>query len=301
MVVKGVDLLVPHGRRTGIAGETGSGKTTLLRMIGGLVQPDSGTILLDGERVLGPEEKLYEGFPGIAYLSQHFELRNNYRVEEVLEYANKLAGSGAADLYDLCRIGHLLKRKTNELSGGERQRIALARLLSGAPRLLLLDEPFSNLDGGHRSLIRQVLFDISEQLDITTIMVSHDAPDLLSWADHLLLMRDGTIIQEGDPETVYHRPVNAYAAGLLGEFNLLEEDWIRTYLPKWRVSGDVIIRPEQVILHESGVDGLPGTVIRVLFHGSYRDIDIRIGDKVLRSRTTQQEFAVGKRVFVEFK
>ena len=79
--------------------------------------------MLEGRKVLGPEEKLYEGFPGIAYLSQHFELRNNYWVYEVLEYANKLSNSEAAELYALCRIDHLLKRRTHELSGGERQRI----------------------------------------------------------------------------------------------------------------------------------------------------------------------------------
>jgi iron(III) transport system ATP-binding protein len=298
-VVRDIYLSVPHGRRTGIAGETGSGKTTLLRMIAGMVQPDAGKVMLDGKKVLGPEEKLYEGFPGIAYLSQHFELRNNYRVEEVLEYANQIGESAAEELYALCRIGHLLKRKTHELSGGERQRIALARLLSGSPRLLLLDEPFSNLDGLHRSLIRQVLFDLSEKLDITTIMVSHDAPDLLSWSDHLLLMQGGRIIQEGRPETVYNQPVDTYAAGLLGDFNLLEPDWISIWLPKWRADGPVIIRPENLRLSTELPEGLPGTVVRVLFHGSYQDVDVRVGDKVLRSRSMGQELAVGKRVFVQ--
>jgi ABC-type Fe3+/spermidine/putrescine transport system ATPase subunit len=300
-VVQGIDFSVPHGRKTGIAGETGSGKTTLLRMIGGWVQPDEGRILLEGRKVLGPEEKLYEGFPGIAYLSQHFELRNNYWVYEVLEYANKLSNSEAAELYALCRIDHLLKRRTHELSGGERQRIALARLLSGAPRLLLLDEPFSNLDGLHRTLIRQVLFDISEKLDITTIMVSHDAPDLLSWSDHILLMRDGQIIQEGSPEALYRHPIDPYAAGLLGDHNLLEEDWIRTYLPKWSVDGPVILRPEQVIVQTENLAGLPGTIVRTLFHGSYIDVDVRIGDKILLSRSMDTNWAVGKRVFVSFR
>jgi len=297
-VVQGIDFSVPHGRKTGIAGETGSGKTTLLRMIGGWVQPDEGRIMLEGRKVLGPEEKLYEGFPGIAYLSQHFELRNNYWVYEVLEYANKLSGTEAAELYALCRIDHLLKRRTHELSGGERQRIALARLLSGAPRLLLLDEPFSNLDGLHRTLIRQVLFDISEKLDITTIMVSHDAPDLLSWSDHILLMRDGRIVQEGAPEYVYQNPVDTYTAGLLGDINLLEEDWIRVHLPKWDVSGEVLIRPEQVQILTDGVNGLPGTVVRVLFHGGFHDVDVRVGDNILRSRSMGIPLTIGKRVFV---
>jgi iron(III) transport system ATP-binding protein len=147
-------------RKLAIAGETGSGKSTLLKMIAGLAQPAEGEIRFRGERVLGPQERLVPGQPGIAYLSQHFELWNNYRVEEILSYANDLSVEAAAALYAICRIDHLLARRTDQLSGGERQRIALARLLVRPPRLLLLDEPFSNLDHIHKSLLKTVIRDI---------------------------------------------------------------------------------------------------------------------------------------------
>jgi iron(III) transport system ATP-binding protein len=299
-VVQDINLILPHGLRTGIAGETGSGKSTLLKMMAGLVQPDSGQVLLDGRKVMGPEDTLKEGHPGIAYLSQHFELRNNYRVEEVLEYANKLEAVDAVALYEVCRIGHLLKRRTNELSGGERQRIALARLLSTSPRLLLLDEPFSNLDAHHRSIIRSVVFDISDKLDITCVMVSHDAPDLLSWADRILIMKDGRIIQEGPPELVYRQPVDTYAAGLLGDYNLLEPDWLKVHLPSWSSDGAVVLRPEQVRVSTDNLHGLPGTVVRYLFHGSHHDLDIRVGEKIIRARMMGQGLDIGKRVFLNF-
>ena len=178
-------------QKIAIAGETGSGKTTLLKLIAGLIQPTSGEIKFEGKRVEGPLEKLLPGHPQIAYLSQHFELRNNYRVEEELEAKNLLTEIEADTIYKVCRIQHLLKRKTDQLSGGERQRIVLARLLTTSPELLLLDEPFSNLDAVHKNIIKDVINDISVQMNITCIMVSHDAPDILSWAERILVMKDG--------------------------------------------------------------------------------------------------------------
>jgi ABC-type sugar transport system ATPase subunit len=149
-----------------IVGETGSGKTSLLKMIDGMAQPGAGTIAFDGYRVRGSEEKLLPGHPGIAYLSQHFELRNHYRVNEILAFQNELSEAESANLYALCRIDHLLERRTDQLSGGERQRIALAHLLIKKPKLLLLDEPFSNLDWKHKSIVRKVIADIKAALHL---------------------------------------------------------------------------------------------------------------------------------------
>ena len=161
-IVKDIYFTQRVFQKIAIAGETGSGKTTLLKMIAGLVQPDAGEIQFENKRVAGPYEKLIPGHPGIAYLSQHFELRNNYRVEEELEAVNKLTDKEADNVYRVCRIEHLLKRRTDQLSGGERQRIVLAGLLTTSPRLLLLDEPYSNLDAVHRNIIKSVINDIGE-------------------------------------------------------------------------------------------------------------------------------------------
>src|SRR5580692_2230502 len=150
--LSGISFVQQKGQKLALAGATGSGKSTLLKMIAGLLQPDEGEIWLDGQRVRGPLETLVPGHPGVAYLSQHFELWNNYRVGEILSYANDLSDEEAGTLYEMCRIDRLLGRRTDQLSGGERQRIALARLLVKPPRLLLLDEPYSNLDRIHKEI-----------------------------------------------------------------------------------------------------------------------------------------------------
>src|SRR5205807_866641 len=126
-LLKDISFIQQEYQKLAIAGATGSGKTTLLKVIAGLTQPQDGEVLFKGTRIKGPEEKLMPGHPDIAYLSQHFELRNHYRVEEILQMANQLEDETADSIYKVCRIDHLLKRWTHQLSGGERQRIALAR------------------------------------------------------------------------------------------------------------------------------------------------------------------------------
>src|ERR1700722_3033857 len=204
--LRGISFSQQRGQKLAVAGATGSGKSTLLKMIAGLVQPDEGVILFDGLRVSGPAETLVPGHPDIAYLSQDFELRNNYRVDEVLSYANELTEEEAGLLYAICRIDHLLRRRTDQLSGGERQRIALARLLVRPPKLLLLDEPYSNLDRVHKEILRSVIGDIADSMGISCILVSHDPQDILSWADEILVLNGGRLIQKASPERVYRQP-----------------------------------------------------------------------------------------------
>jgi ABC-type sugar transport system ATPase subunit len=235
LVLENISFDLPAGRKMVIAGETGSGKSTLLRIIAGLVQPNAGQVLFETERVKGPDEKLVPGHAAIAYLPQDFELRNNYRMEELLQYANKLAGDKAVALYELCRISHLLKRKNDQLSGGEKQRIAIARLLVSSPKLLLLDEPFSNLDMIHKAILKSVIRDIGEQLNITCIMVSHDPLDTLSWADEIIVMKAGKLVQQGTPMQIYQQPVNEYIAGLFGKYNLLDEAHAKVFLSSQNV------------------------------------------------------------------
>jgi len=300
-VLNNIEFNQQPSQKIAIAGETGSGKTSLLKIIAGLLQPDEGTVYFEGKRVLGPLEKLIPGHKDIAYLSQHFELRNNYRVEEELESKNLLTEEAADKIYRICKIEHLLKRKTDQLSGGERQRIVLALLLTTSPKLLLLDEPFSNLDAIHKNIIKSVLLDIGTQLNTSCILVSHDAADTLSWADTILVLRDGKIIQQGTPVEVYTEPVDEYCAGLFGEYNLLNEANAKTFFPTGDDKAQLIMRPEQFSIVAESSSAAKGVVKAVYFFGSYYSADVLVNGQLLRIRTGQKDLAIGDAVFLTLR
>ncbi|WP_341837529.1 ABC transporter ATP-binding protein [Chitinophaga pollutisoli] len=293
---------VENGQKVAIMGASGSGKSTLLRIIAGWAQPDEGgTVLFEGEKVWGPDYRLIPGHPGIAYLSQHYELRNNYRVEELLGYANQLSEEEAGKLFEICRISQFLKRKTDQLSGGEKQRIALARLLVTKPKLLLLDEPYSNLDLIHTHILKSVIRELGETYGITSLLVSHDPDDVLPWADHLIILRDGQLVQQGVPAEVYRQPADAYAAGLLGEFQLFPPDKAKVFalMPGIVINGrSLMVRPEQFRLVNDGSEAIKGVVKEVLFGGSYHDVVVEVPGNLLTVRTTASRHQKGDAVFV---
>lgn len=273
--------------RLAIAGATGSGKTTLLKTIAGLVQPTAGVVLLEGERVLGPEEKLLPGHPRIAYLSQHFELRNNYTVADYLEMASQLPKDAAERIYALCRIDHLLHRQTDQLSGGERQRTALARLLTTSPRLLLLDQPYSNLDTINKQHLKEVVNDIVAD-GTACIMVSHDPVDVLPWAEEILVLKEGRMVQQGAPQKVYGQPADDYTAGLFGDFNLLSAQQAKNIFGANGITRDkkLFVRPEAIQLLRGEYGGQQrGIVTSVSFFGSYAETEVLVAEYKLLVKT----------------
>ena len=292
-----------------IAGETGSGKSTLLKIIAGLGQPYSGKVLFEDKRVKGPLEELIPGHKGIAYLSQDFALPHFLTVEQVLIYANPLPDAlaekdeTAHELYETCKITHLLKRRTDQLSGGERQRVALTKLLLTQPRLLLLDEPFSNLDMLHKSLLKSVLNEISERMKLSFMLVSHDPLDTLSWADTIIVMKDGAIVQQATPEAIYKHPANEYVAGLFGKYNLLPSSVSKALLgarDKTKGREGLFIRPENFVITKSEKDlSVKGVVQRVRFFGSYYEIEIKlVGISVTVQTPSQLYLQKGEVAFV---
>lgn len=289
-----VSLTQERGERLAIVGETGSGKSTLLRMIAGLVQPHEGSVLFDGVQVKGPLQQLIPGHARIAYLSQHFELRNHYRVEEVLQMVSKVSADDAAHIYAVCRIDHLLRRRTDQLSGGERQRISIARLLTTAPSLLILDEPFSNLDLIHKTELKEVLSDAGSRLGITFLLAAHDPQDVMAWAERILVLKGGRLVADGTPEVLYRRPLSKYVAGLFGKYNVVMYG-----------GQPVMLRPEDVAINpKPAVAGsLPGTVTAVRFQGFYEEVDLNIGGQRLTAFSLRSEGMrrVGEKVTVAIR
>jgi iron(III) transport system ATP-binding protein len=295
--LKNISFTQDKFQKIAIAGETGSGKSTLLKIIAGLIQPDKGELLFEQKRILGPADKLVPGHTGIAYLSQHFELPINLRVEQVLEYANLLTDEEAATLYDVCQISHLVKRRTNQLSGGEKQRIAIARLLTTSPRLFLLDEPFSNTDMVHKNMLKGIIHDIGKRLKITCIMISHDPLDTLSWADSLLIMKDGEVIQQGTPQEVYRQPVNEYAAGLLGTYNIIGPTAAKAFTGK-SGSKRLFTRPEDFSISTIKTEGPKSIVKEIHFFGCYYETEVLTGKYTLIIRTLTVPYTKGDTVYL---
>lgn len=299
--LQNIHFNIVEGKKVAIAGATGSGKTSLLKMMAGLLQTTTGNIFFQQQKVKGPEEKLLTGYDSIAYLSQHFELRNNYYVFELMEMANKLQTFAAEKIYELCQIKHLLQRKTNELSGGEKQRIALALLLTKSPKLLLLDEPFSNLDFIHRKIIKQVIDDVCKQMQITCVLVSHDATDILSWADEIIVLQNGKIIQQGTPTQLYYQPCNEYCAGLLGAYNLLSVSSLSSAFPLTHhktKKQKIFLRPEQIVIEKATNIFQKDIIESIKFLGSYSIATVSVNQQKIKVQIANQQFSVGDRVIV---
>ncbi len=289
-----------RNRQIAIAGETGSGKSTLLKIIAGLEQPGSGDVHFNETIVQGPADQLVPGHPAIAYLSQDFDLPKFLRVEQILSYSNTLTTDEGNTLFAVCQINHLLKRKTDELSGGERQRIALAKLLITSPQLLLLDEPFSNLDMVHKRTLKTVLNDICRRLKITSILVSHDPLDTLSWADKIIVMKDGKMVQTGSPKSIYNKPLNEYVAGLFGNYNLISAADATVFYNLWKIrpkDKNLLVRPEDFKIVSRKQKALQGKVISATYFGSYYEIEVLSGDLRILIKSKKRKVKRGDDIY----
>ena len=285
-------------QKIAIAGESGAGKTTLLRMISGHAQPDSGIILFNGKRVIGPEEKLLAGHKEIGYLSQEHDLLHNYKVEDLVWFGNNLSDEEAATLFEICQIDNLMKRKTDQLSGGEKQRIALCMLLIKSPKMLILDEPFSNLDPIHTEILKAVIEDITERLKITCLLTSHDPNDTLSWADEIIVMKKGKIIQQGAPEIIYHQPVDEYVAGMFGRYNLITSEQAAFFSINSKRK-NIIIRPGDFIISINLENGVRGIVQKISFWGSFYEVEVMVCGFTIIGRIVKNEWKAGEEVYVK--
>jgi ABC-type Fe3+/spermidine/putrescine transport system ATPase subunit len=253
--VDGFSLSVPRGSFTTLLGPSGCGKTTLLRIIAGFFEPDSGTVKIGGkdQRGIAPEKRdagmVFQDYALFPHLSARENLAYGLRIRKL---------DGAARNREIARIAEvlgleeLLDRYPGELSGGQQQRLALGRAIILKPRLLLMDEPLSNLDAKLRLRVREELKDIQRRLGITTIYVTHDQEEALSLSDYIAVMNRGKLEQMGTPEEVYYTPATAFAADFSGPANFIVREGKRR-----------LIRPEWISVYPAG-GGVPENAERSL-------------------------------------
>jgi iron(III) transport system ATP-binding protein len=215
-------LSVPTGSRTVIVGPSGSGKTTLLRMIAGFEFPDAGSLMLNGQVLVDSTHAVPAYQRQIGYVPQDGALFPHMTVAANIGFGLALTGSAKteriAQLMDSVSLdANMANRWPHELSGGQQQRVSLARALAQQPRLMLLDEPFSALDTGLRSAMRKMVARLLEDAGVTTILVTHDQGEALSFADQLAVMRGGRLVQSGHPMDLYRYPHDEQTAHFLGE------------------------------------------------------------------------------------
>ena len=219
-----VDLKVDTGELVALLGPSGSGKTTLLRIIAGLDWPDSGSVNFDGEDALAQGA----GDRHVGFVFQHYALFRHMTVFENVAFGLRVQPRAVRkdeqrirarvkELLDLVQLDWLSDRYPSQLSGGQRQRIALARALAIEPRILLLDEPFGALDAKVRKELRQWLRTLHEEINVTSIFVTHDQEEALEVANRVVVMDKGRIEQIGTPGEVYDQPATAFVHGFIGE------------------------------------------------------------------------------------
>ena len=298
-IVSDMRLEVHAGELTCLLGPSGCGKTTTLRMIGGFLQADAGSILIDGVDVSGlaPERR------PTAMVFQNYALWPHMTVFKNVAFGLKLRKlpkkeirERVENVLELVGLTHHLHSFPARISGGEQQRVALARALVLEPKVLLLDEPLSNLDAKLRVRVREDIREIQQRIGITTVFVTHDQDEALSISDRIAVMSGGKVEQYADPRTLYREPATHFVASFVGAMNFYSAS-VRdgaieladgTRVPCDGIAGhgdgeyDVGIRPEDVEVTANG-GGAAATVVREIQRGHYKELVLRVGNEEMRA------------------
>ena len=288
-IIKNISFDIKEGELICILGPSGCGKTTLLNIIGGFISDFSGDVLLSDENInnIPPEKR------EIATVFQSYGLFTHKNVIDNVSYGLKLLKidkntreNRAKEMLEKVGLASYEKKKIKELSGGEQQRVAIARSMVLNPKLLLLDEPLSNLDVHLRDVMRKEIKKIQKQFGVTMIIVTHDQEDAFKLADRVIVINEGHIEQVGTPEELYKEPKNNFISNFIGENNIIDEN--------------LTIRPEEISikLDSSG----EGKVVDVTYLGATVEYLVETPDgntlKVL-TMSTAERFNIGDKVLVQ--
>lgn len=271
--LKGVALELQPGQHGFVIGETGSGKSTLLKIIYGSETPEKGSVNWKGEKQNHQNQLIY-GFNGMKLVEQDFNLKMFNTVRGVIESdlpVGLLKSEIKAKTDELLTLFELQKsahKQVLELSGGQQQRVAIAKAFASLPELLLLDEPFAHLDPQLKNNIFRYLQNEIRDNNLSVLTITHDYTETLKYADIVLAMHKGKVVQRGEVAELYERPVNLYVAGLLGEFNVIIEAKELSFC-----------RPEHIQLNKGGE--FKGELVAKRFCGHFYEIDIKMNTNIL--------------------
>ena len=314
--LEGFDLEVAPGSIVALLGPSGCGKTTALRLIAGLEDPDAGTIEIAGRMVNGPGVFVPAERRGVGMVFQDYALFPHLSVSDNVAYGIRglpaeQRRAKVGDTLALVGLAGTQARLPSQLSGGQQQRVALARALAPGPRVILLDEPFSNLDAALRETVREDVRAIVLQAATTAIFVTHDQEEALSLADQVAVMHRGHIHQVADPQTLYRRPATRFVAEFVGDADVLVATRVGAYLVDTALgrlatadavgseAGAVILRPEALRIRPDH-DG-QGIVHAVSYfgHDQLVTVDLPDGSRVRARRGPTLDVQRGDRVAVE--
>ncbi|MDW3195043.1 MAG: ABC transporter ATP-binding protein [Cytophagales bacterium] len=274
---------VQKGEFLVIVGESGTGKSSLLRIMAGYLDADSGEVVFDGETLEGPAARLVPGYEEIQLVHQQFDLHPYMSAEDnikrpLLSFTKDFQNEKLDELLKLSGLEDKRKKKPYELSGGQQQKLAISTALAVEPAILLMDEPFSNLDPFSKQVFLRQIKEQTQLLGTTAVFVTHDTRDALAVADRIIVLSEGKIAQVGTPQEVYNQPGNAAIAKFFGPINVFEpEEWIGIFGGKQSASS-IGIRPEKISLVRSN-DGVAGIVEAIFFHGPTTYLQVRMSGK----------------------
>jgi len=223
-----LNLNVDEGQIIALVGESGCGKSTLLSLIYGLIDWQSGEILFEGQKLFGPKGNLVPGESQMKFVAQNYDLMPYGTVyDNVGKFISNInlkeKKEKVEELLDIVGLTEFAKVIPKNLSGGQQQRVAIARALAVLPKMLLLDEPFSNLDFSRKFELREKLFNYVKDNNLSLMISTHDLEEVLPWADKIVVLQEGRLIQNDSPKETYEKPYNDYVAKLLGEVNIFTE------------------------------------------------------------------------------
>lgn len=269
-VLEEVSFTIDKGKNTAIIGESGCGKSTLLKLIYGLYDLNSGAITYNDKPILGPKHNLVPGEDYIKYLAQDFDLMPYITVEEnVGKFLSNMYPEDkkvrVQELLDMVEMTAFAKVKAKFLSGGQQQRVALARVLALEPEILLLDEPFSQIDTFRKNSLRRNLFKYLKHKGVTCIIATHDSTDALSFSDETIVVQNGRVVAKGPSKTLYENPTTKYIASLFGEVNELRLTQLIDVEPE--EDQLLLLYPHQLKVVENGM--MQVVVKQCYFKGSH--------------------------------